>query len=419
MNNNDWLDIDVLEDYLDGKLDAKAMHRVERLSLEDPFVAEALAGLSQSPKRVQSLSLLQKQLQDRIVRKPVEQKRWQITSQRLSIAAAAAVLFVTVSLLFWMREKDSREQLAANAPKKVEVAIAPAKSNPQMEKAVVEAKENVYAGNTKRAVKKPISPPISAVMADPVNTPILEKRNEVSAYRSPAISDRKVVDDSQVTTALAGKVSGIRIQGNRNAVRGIVFGDDKLPLPGAYISLKEGAQGTVTDVKGQFILTLDSLLKNPKLSVTAIGFVAKEVEAKTDKNLSIELKADQNTLSEVVVIPTAQEARQRRVAAASTAKITSSVEPVGGWDKFQAYLTANNKLLKDSKPTGGFVAVYFKFAEEGIPFEVRVFKTFNIALNQAKEAEAEAIRLIKEGPKWLPTQKNANTSIATVVNIQF
>lgn len=66
MSYNEWLDIEVLEDYLDGKLDAKAMYQVEKLSLEDSFVAEALAGLSQSPKRTQSLSLLQKQLQERV-----------------------------------------------------------------------------------------------------------------------------------------------------------------------------------------------------------------------------------------------------------------------------------------------------------------------------------------------------------------
>ena len=59
MNNNEWLAIDVLEDYLDGKLDAKTMHQIEKISLEDVFVAEALAGLSQSPKRNYSLSLLQ------------------------------------------------------------------------------------------------------------------------------------------------------------------------------------------------------------------------------------------------------------------------------------------------------------------------------------------------------------------------
>ena len=49
--NKDWLDIGTLEDYLDGKLDTKTMNRVEREALEDPFVAEALAGLSESPKR--------------------------------------------------------------------------------------------------------------------------------------------------------------------------------------------------------------------------------------------------------------------------------------------------------------------------------------------------------------------------------
>lgn len=125
MSYNEWLDIDVLEDYLDGKLDGQAMHKVEKLSLEDPFVAQALAGLSQSPKRSQSLSLLQKQLKERIVQKPLEKKRWTITAQRLSVAAAAAVLFVTVSVLFWMRENNRQNQIANNKLKNVEVNIAP------------------------------------------------------------------------------------------------------------------------------------------------------------------------------------------------------------------------------------------------------------------------------------------------------
>jgi hypothetical protein len=121
----EWLDIDVLEDYLDGKLDGQSMHKVEKLSLEDPFVAQALAGLGQSRKRSQSLSLLQKQLKERIAQKPLEKKRWTITSQRLSIAAAAAVLFVTVSVLFWMRENNRQNQIASNKLKNVEVNIAP------------------------------------------------------------------------------------------------------------------------------------------------------------------------------------------------------------------------------------------------------------------------------------------------------
>lgn len=124
MNNNECIAIDVLEDYLDGKLDAKTMHQIEKISLEDIFVAEALAGLSQSPKRNYSLSLLQKQLQQRVAEKPENNKRWRITSQRLSIASAAAVLFVIVSVLFWMKENNRQKQLAKQA-KKVEVNLAP------------------------------------------------------------------------------------------------------------------------------------------------------------------------------------------------------------------------------------------------------------------------------------------------------
>ncbi|TDO21474.1 hypothetical protein [Pedobacter duraquae] len=122
--NNDFLDIDLLTDYLDGKLDVKTMNRIEREALEDPFVAEALAGLSNSNRSVQSLSILQKQLAERIGEQQQHKKTAVITWQRLSIGATAAVLFVTVSIVFWMREENRRKQ-AVNAP--VEVVIAPSK----------------------------------------------------------------------------------------------------------------------------------------------------------------------------------------------------------------------------------------------------------------------------------------------------
>ncbi len=124
MKNNNWLDIEVLEDYLEGNLDSETMYLIERAALEDPFVAEALDGLSKSPRRVQELSLLQKQLQARVEARPVHQKRWRITSHRLSIAATAAVLFIAVSILFWMRE-DRRRLAEEKLGKEVEVTIAP------------------------------------------------------------------------------------------------------------------------------------------------------------------------------------------------------------------------------------------------------------------------------------------------------
>ena len=399
MNNNDWLDIDVLEDYLDGKLDAKAMHRVERLSLEDPFVAEALAGLSLSPKRVQSLSLLQKQLQDRITQKPIERKRWQITSQRLSIAAAAAVLFVTVSLLFWMKEKNNREQIAGNTPKKVEVAIAPvdtttgrvSKNEKEIKEIVATSKPNSYAS---RKVVKP-SPMVIPSPTAAVATPEAIAEKEVFARSAPA--------------ALAGRVAGLKIQNSRNLISGIVVGEDKQPVIGASVKLAGASAATLTNSQGEFSLRLDTAIKNPQLNVVSLGFMPKQITAKENQNLSIELEPDQASLSEVVVVGYGK-------GPASADKIMRP-DPVGGWDKFQEYLINNNKLLNNKQLSGKYVTVSFSLDKNGSPINIKSSITFNTQQVTTEELK-EAVRLIKEGPKWILPAK-ASSSLSTSVNIKF
>ena len=131
MSNSDWLDIDVLDDYLEGNLDAITMHKVERVSLEDPFVTQALAGLTEAKSRTYTLSTLQKKLKERVANKPVQRKRMYFTSTRLSIGAAAAVLFITVSILFWMKEANRREQaqIAAGKSSGVEINLQPDVAN--------------------------------------------------------------------------------------------------------------------------------------------------------------------------------------------------------------------------------------------------------------------------------------------------
>jgi hypothetical protein len=126
--DNNWVELDVLEDYLDGKLDAKMMNRVERIALEDPFVAQALAGLSQSPKRsVNSLSLLQKRLEMRIAEQDEIKSKSVITWQRLSIAATAAVIAVALTVMFWMRQNNNFNQNAKQT-KVVEVNLDPSRT---------------------------------------------------------------------------------------------------------------------------------------------------------------------------------------------------------------------------------------------------------------------------------------------------
>lgn len=297
--NNDWLDIELLEDYLDGKLDSKAMHQIEKQALEDPFVAQALAGLSESPKRAsKSVSLLQKQLYDRIALQQVSKKESVFTWQRLSVAAAAAVMFISVSIIFFMRDQENRRQQAKanNRPKNIEVNIAPSPL------AVDSAKSDVYAANTSSKVIKP----------DIVGV--------ISPERQKRIAEQPVMISTAEPKAMA-------------AVADTATADTKVA----------GAMSKVTPANARIASVL------PAVS-----------------------------------------------------------SPLGGWATLDSYLADNNKLSKDNK-AGKFVELSFLIDSEGNPSDIKVTK------GAGPEFDAEAIRLIKEGPKW-EQPKSAGSRVSYTVS---
>jgi len=406
---NEWLDIDVLEDYLDGKLDAKTMHKVERISLEDPFVAEALAGLSQSPKRSQSLSLLQKQLQERIAQKPIEKKRWTITSQRLSIAASAAVLFVAVSILFWMKE-NNRRQFEAQQAKKVDVNIAPQvadkktvepatpvppapKVEIEIDKALANSKANSLAKiNKKEPLVQEPEPTVVASPAKPV----------VSAARVPAAVQSAVVNEEiKINGALAkkkevkalnevlvGKAEGIKFTPNINGK--VVSKYDGMPIQGADVILANSDVSTITNNRGEFYLRADTT-QNQQLAIGYPGFASQVVKVNGNQSFKVELEAKKNTANENVVV------------GYGAYKNTSPI-PFEGWSSFSKYLADNNKLLKNgAAATGKLVKLTFKVQKNGRPSSIKVLQGLTKAEND------EAVRLINDGPKWILPSTSSNT----------
>lgn len=298
--NNDWSDIELLEDYLDGKLDSKAMHKIEKQALEDPFVAQALAGLSESRGRaVQNVSLLQKQLYERIAQQQVTRKETVFTWQRLSVAAAAAVMFISVSIMFFMKDREKREDMAKNQPGKVDVNIAPSPAQ-----AVIDsAKNDIYAANIPAAKTKPVI----AGQATP--------SGELQNY---GIRDRSV---------------------------------------------------------------------QPYAMQAAPG---KQADSVTTDDVPVQTMA---RMSKVV----AKEAVSTAVQSVST--------PVGGWVNLDTYLNDHNKL----RGTGDrLVELSFLVDNEGNPADLKVTKGID------KQFDEEAIRLIKEGPKWEQPKDKESRVVYTV-----
>lgn len=300
MVNNDWIDIELLEDYLDGKLDSKAMHQLEKQALEDPFIAQALAGLSESPKRAsQSVSILQKQLYDRIAQQQVAKKDSVFTWQRLSVAAAAAVMFISVSIMFFMKEKQNRNQQAKNNPRKVEVNMAPSPAPAAIDSASKEAYASTNPANTTN--------PITQTQVNPGITP-----------------------NSDIPSASAAK-------------------------PEVYAMKR-----------------------------------------------AIVVKADSTAASATAAKTTAPVAAAVATAGIATVAQAAS-SPVDGWAKFDTYITDHNKLTTTAK-TGKLVELSFTIDSEGKPADIKVEKGIG------EEFDNEAVRLIKEGPKWEVTKQSGRVS---------
>lgn len=402
MVNKDWLDIDVLEDYLDGKLDAKAMHFVERQALEDPFVAEALEGLRQSPKRKQHLSLLQKQLYHRIANEPVRRKMWGITTQRLSIAATATVAFIAVSILFFMRETNNRNEVAKRKEAGVMVnldtttAIAEAKPTVKdsaaidgtetqktlIDKAIRNAKTGDLAKNTKSFQSE------------------VKARQQLQA-EVQAEQERKAVASLAKVQAMAAAAPALA--SNKPVYMGSVVAQDGKPISGAVVKTASDRNVTATDANGFFALPLDSADKSKEILVKAQGYNDKAVS--TDPNAIRMALSGDKSLNEIALITGSNGRRKEAIAAPkivlradqnldgkSKEEITKPI-PVSTID-YNQYLENNNKLYNPKGPAK-YVIVSFKVKKNGRPADVKVIKGID------KKADAEARRLISTGPDWV------------------
>lgn len=426
MVNNDWLDIDVLEDYLDGKLDAKAMHFVERQALEDPFVAEALEGLKQSPKRKQTLSILQKQLHDRVAQKPVKRKLWGITTQRLSIAATATVAFIAVSILFFMRETnrrnaetaarkadgiivnlDTNSPLASTKTKDSTINNSEAVKAALIDQAIADGKSGSLAKNTKSApIVKSSDKTVQTELATadyqrfskskssvPVNAPqteaSLEHTGRVMVSAAPAVAADKIVFSGNVVDQRNGQ-----------------------PIQGAIVKINGSDKITTTNSNGYFALPVDSNAKDKDLVINALGF--KEIPVKGTQNPDAirEALSGNKSLNEIAMITGSNGRKKENIPAPKIvlraeqnlngkgADEISKPMPVAIIDYTQ-YLANNNKLYNPKGPEQ-FVILEFKVKKNGRPTAIKVIKSLN------DKADAEAKRLVKAGPDWILPTKGTN-----------
>jgi TonB family protein len=395
MEGNRGFDLLTIQQYLDGKLDPKRMHQLEKQALDDPFLADAIEGYAHAKKPVQhELSILQRQLEERIAVQQENKNIFNFTWQRLSIAAAAGLMFITVGILFWMSNHQNPKTAAV--PKKVDVEFdagltkpvnkAPSQTTikPKDENAAEIIKSSprvgLSAGKTEipQNITEQLRQPLQTASANPPAAP------------APAVNELTVLQSMPaLNNSLSGRVMD-KIGGQ--------------PLPGVSVKVNGTDIAIQTDAKGEF--TLPDTVKGT-INVSFLGYESKELEIKPGQRLAVLLDADQTALNEVVV--TASGLAKRTAPASSMSELNGS-QPSNGWDSYWTYLERSLNYPKATTSVSGDVIVGFTIDSKGRPTNVHIIQGLNASCDQ------EAIRLIRQGPDWEITDPKKPSQVRVTIN---
>lgn len=223
-----------------------------------------------------------------------------------------------------------------------------------------------------------------------------EEEIEESEVKSAKSAD-KIVEES-----LSGSTIGVRIGDSENAVEhriisGKIFDNSGAPIPGANVILKGSTKGTVSDINGEYTLSLPK--SDTALEISFIGFSTEEIFVNdTTKTLNTTLGSDMTALSEVVVTGYGTRNKRKITGAVSVEKPSTLARPLDGRRKFDKYIK-QNLFTEEAEKIGvkGDIKVSFFIAENGTLSNIKIIDSIGYGLDE------KAVQLLKDGPKWQST----------------
>jgi TonB-dependent SusC/RagA subfamily outer membrane receptor len=137
-----------------------------------------------------------------------------------------------------------------------------------------------------------------------------------------------------------------------SSIKGLVLDEQKLPMPGVTIKLKGTANGTVTNVDGQF--SINAVL-GQTLVFSFLGYSPQEVTIKDLKSITVNLAANATNMNEVVVVGYGTQKKVSLTSAVSSINSTEIVTTKN--ENVQNMLTgkvAGLRVVQNSSEPGNF-----------------------------------------------------------------
>ena len=414
-----------LLDYIRGLRKGKEAHRLEKESMQDPFLADAMDGYNQvEGNHEQRIEKLRMQVSAHSAKK---KSTYAIT---WSIAACLIIGFGISSYFLFLKKSMTDEVFIAEesvSTKLAEPAAPPTPAIPATPTVPATPQKEIALATTKvKTDSTPISE-ITARQADkkdmiakiqttsqpqgaPVAAvPMMEEVSEETAALQEVVATIDTFESESDKKMKLAKVATILPQ--NNMIKGRVTDGKGEPLIGASVTYKGTNIGTITNMNGEFSL----VKKDDKKRLTAeyIGYDPVEIRVDTSRTMLIAMNENKQTLNEVVVVGYGAKKNKKSTTLGSVVKVEEQAEkeitpqPVIGKRSYQKYLKENLVRPTDDncKDIKGEVVLSFFVNEEGKPQNITVIHGL------CEFADKEAIRLVKEGPKWTSGKLPARVTV--------
>ena len=468
-----------IEKYQKGQLSAKEMHDLEKAALDDPFLADALDGYAVTDTNVNAdIAELKKRLGEKTEQAKViplhtggrSSFPWMRAAVLIVLIAGAGVL--AYQFLFKTESDKKIAQSASHKNKEIKKEeTAPAISRADSinsslastpgnksftDKAVVsenesgEQKNPITSNKEKAAVSKDSTTTIpgltvtnpsivtsSAEKADEIaqdkkidgfaaqRNDTTTRKNDIAlkddankvTLNKPILKDADGVADFYYKAKSEGDVNGLKSSKrsespyrNANVFRGRVTDATNNALPFANITNRQDNVGTYSDAQGNFALVSPDTVLN--VQVRSLGFENSNVQLKGLVTNNLVVMQEDKSLNARVL-----DTVKRNISRARNNTMTfEEPEPEDGWPAYQSYVLNNLNMPEkiDMKKSGetadNTVEVSFEVNKNGDPVNIKIEKSL------CDKCDKEAIRLIKDGPKW---KRKAKKGKRTTVAVPF
>lgn len=438
--------------YIHGNRKGKDAHRIEKDAMEDPFLADAIEGYDYIPgNHAERIARMRSAITARSARKKPH-GAWKVAVAAVGLIVIASGYFILMNHqssmltahesgggyidLYVPEDYVEQKRLELTAiqeenPKKEVIATSIANISNLHEIIAPVEPLRVYLPDSYAQLHQREERELSAKRETLSRS---EREEIVSAdalmlaeqYEASVNTDKSVLADSNqnkdpeesignmeiylsqtangvmTTRSVASKrmAAPLPVSKKTIALSGKIVDSNNEPIIGATVVQKGTNKGTVTDIDGNYKLNTDS--EDAPLTAYLIGFEKLEIPDPKDAKIVV-MKEETGMLDEVVVTGYGTQKKSMVTGSVSEVKSLSKnkvaeikPEPIGGMKEYKKYIEQNLVLPSDPscQKIKGKVVLQFSVNTSGHPQNITVKKSLCPSLDQ------EAIRLLKDGPKW-------------------